>query len=85
MSIATVMRRGHPFGAFGASVLDHHPPRFPAGVYSWGWYYVRGLLGDYSRYLIACQVLRDMTGQTVKWLRLQYTRRALAPTACLSP
>ncbi len=31
----------------------------------WGWYYVGGLLDDYSRYLINYRVVRDMTGPTL--------------------
>ena len=34
-------------------------------VHGWGWYYVGGVLDDYSRYLICCEVLRDMTGSTM--------------------
>jgi len=33
-------------------------------VIDWGWYYVGGILDDFSRYLICYQVKRDMTGPT---------------------
>ena len=31
----------------------------------WGWYFVGGVLDDYSRYLICHRVVWDMTGQTL--------------------
>jgi len=34
-------------------------------VIGWGWYFVGGVLDDYSRYLICHRVVRDMTGQTL--------------------
>ena len=34
-------------------------------VHGWGWYYVGGILDDYSRYLLAYQVVADMTGPTL--------------------
>ena len=34
-------------------------------VPSWGWYYLGGILDDFSRYLICCEVVRDMTGPTL--------------------
>jgi putative transposase len=34
-------------------------------VHGWGWYYVGGVLDDYSRYLITYQVIKDMTGETL--------------------
>jgi putative transposase len=34
-------------------------------VVGWGWYFVGGVLDDYSRYLICHRVVRDMTGQTL--------------------
>jgi transposase InsO family protein len=34
-------------------------------VVGWGWYYVGGVLDDYSRYLLAYRVVRDMTGPTL--------------------
>jgi len=34
-------------------------------VHGWGWYYVGGVLDDYSRYLLAYQVVADMTGPTL--------------------
>lgn len=34
-------------------------------IHGWGWYYVGGLLDDYSRYLINYRVVRDMTGPTL--------------------
>ena len=33
-------------------------------VIGWGWYYVGGILDDFSRYLICYEVKRDMTGPT---------------------
>lgn len=33
-------------------------------VHGWGWYYVGGIVDDYSRYLITYRLVRDMTGQT---------------------
>lgn len=34
-------------------------------IAGWGWYYVGGILDDYSRYLIHLDVVRDMTGPTL--------------------
>ena len=34
-------------------------------VVGWGWYFVGGVLDDYSRYLICHRVAQDMTGQTL--------------------
>lgn len=34
-------------------------------IHGWGWYYVGGLLDDYSRYLMNYRVMRDMTGPTL--------------------
>lgn len=34
-------------------------------IHGWGWYYVGGLLDDYSRYLINYRVVRNMTGPTL--------------------
>ena len=34
-------------------------------VSGWGWYYVGGVVDDYSRYLIAYEIVPDMTGQTL--------------------
>jgi putative transposase len=34
-------------------------------IHGWGWYYVGGLLDDYSRYLINYRVVSDMTGPTL--------------------
>jgi transposase InsO family protein len=33
-------------------------------VIDWGWYYLGGILDDFSRYLICYEVKRDMTGPT---------------------
>lgn len=33
-------------------------------VIDWGWYYIGGILDDFSRYLICYEVKRDMTGPT---------------------
>lgn len=33
-------------------------------VVGWGWYYIGGILDDFSRYLICYEVTRDMTGNT---------------------
>jgi putative transposase len=33
-------------------------------VIDWGWYYIGGILDDFSRYLICYEVKRDMTGHT---------------------
>lgn len=33
-------------------------------VLDWGWYYIGGILDDFSRYLICYEVKRDMTGPT---------------------
>ncbi len=33
-------------------------------VSGWGWYYVGGIVDDYSRYLITYDLVPDMTGQT---------------------
>ncbi len=33
-------------------------------VIGWGWYYMGGILDDFSRYLICYEVKRDMTGPT---------------------
>ncbi|MBP6965386.1 MAG: DDE-type integrase/transposase/recombinase [Armatimonadetes bacterium] len=33
-------------------------------VIGWGWYYIGGILDDFSRYLICYEVKRDMTGNT---------------------
>ena len=37
-------------------------------VHGWGWYYVGGIVDDYSRYLIAYHLVRDMTGETTSQL-----------------
>jgi putative transposase len=34
-------------------------------IVGWGWYYVGGILDDYSRYLIHLDVVPDMTGPTL--------------------
>lgn len=34
-------------------------------IVGWGWYYVGGILDDYSRYLIHLEVVPDMTGPTL--------------------
>jgi putative transposase len=34
-------------------------------VPDWGWYYLGGVLDDFSRYLICCEVVQDMTGPTL--------------------
>jgi transposase InsO family protein len=34
-------------------------------VPGWGWYYLGGIIDDYSRYLICFEVVRDMTGPTL--------------------
>lgn len=34
-------------------------------VSGWGWYYIGGILDDYSRYLICYELVRDMTGSTL--------------------
>ena len=34
-------------------------------IVGWGWYYVGGILDDYSRYLLTLRVVRDMTGPTL--------------------
>jgi transposase InsO family protein len=34
-------------------------------VSGWGWYYVGGVVDDYSRYLIAYELVPDMTGETL--------------------
>jgi len=34
-------------------------------VVGWGWYYLGGVLDDYSRYLIVLRVVRNMTGPTL--------------------
>ena len=31
----------------------------------WGWYYIGGIIDDYSRYLICFEVVQDMTGPTL--------------------
>ena len=37
-------------------------------VVGWGWYFITGILDDYSRYLINYRVVKDMTGQTIQEL-----------------
>lgn len=37
-------------------------------VHGWGWYYVGGIVDDYSRYLITYHLVRDMTGETTSQL-----------------
>jgi putative transposase len=37
-------------------------------VAGWGWYYVGGVLDDFSRYLITLEVVADMTGPTLSTL-----------------
>lgn len=37
-------------------------------VVGWGFYFITGILDDYSRYLINYRVVRDMTGQTLQEL-----------------
>ncbi len=34
-------------------------------MHGWGWYYVGGILDDYSRYLLVYQVVADMTGSAL--------------------
>lgn len=34
-------------------------------VPGWGWYYLGGIIDDYSRYLICYEVVQDMTGPTL--------------------
>jgi len=34
-------------------------------IVGWGWYFVGGVLDDFSRYLICHRVVRDMTGETL--------------------
>jgi len=34
-------------------------------VPGWGWYYLGGIIDDYSRYLICFEVVQDMTGPTL--------------------
>lgn len=37
-------------------------------VHGWGWYYVGGIVDDYSRFLITYHLVRDMTGETTSQL-----------------
>ena len=49
-------------------------------VKGWGWYYVGGVLDDYGRYLICCEVFGDMTGSSMSEL----VQRAVERTAMLN-
>ena len=37
-------------------------------THGWGWCYIDGILDDYSRNLLAYQMVADMTGSVREWL-----------------